>query len=69
MQPTLSDLEQRLDPEGFFRISRSVIVNLDAVREVRPVGGGHADLHLSDGQTLEVSRRRFKPLIDKLGEV
>jgi two-component system LytT family response regulator len=69
MQPTLSDLEQRLDPQGFFRISRSAIVNLDAVRELKPIGGGHADLHLSDGQTLEVSRRRFKPLIDKLGEV
>ena len=34
MQPSLSELEARLDPARFFRISRAAIVNLDAVREV-----------------------------------
>jgi two-component system LytT family response regulator len=68
MQPSLSDLEQRLDPRLFCRISRSAIVRLDAIREVLPAGGGHAELRLSSGRTLEVSRRRFKTLMAALGE-
>jgi two-component system LytT family response regulator len=68
MQPSLGDLEQRLDPEGFFRISRSAIVNLDAVNEVLPGAGGQAEVQLSNGAHLEVSRRRYKALIEKLSE-
>ena len=36
MQPTLNDLEARLDPARFFRVSRAVIVAIGAVREVQP---------------------------------
>ncbi len=68
MQPTLSDLEKRLDPARFFRISRAAIVNLDAVREVVPVTGGYGEVSLSNDTRLEVTRRRFKPLMDRLGE-
>jgi two-component system LytT family response regulator len=68
MQPSLSDLEERLDPEGFFRVSRSAIVNLDAIDEVLPGVGGQAEIQLTNGRMLEISRRRFKALIDKLGE-
>jgi two-component system LytT family response regulator len=66
MQPTLSELDDRLDPAAFFRVSRAAIVNLDAVREVLPQPGGHAEVRLSDETRLEVSRRRVKPLIDRL---
>lgn len=58
IQPRLSELEARLDPARFFRISRAAIVNLDAVREVAP---------LSNGDRIAVSRRRFKALVDRLG--
>jgi two-component system, LytTR family, response regulator len=66
MPPSLNDLERRLDPTRFFRVSRSVIVNLDAVREVLPAEGGHGEITLADGSRHEVSRRRFKELTDKL---
>jgi two-component system, LytTR family, response regulator len=66
MNPTLNELEARLDPRRFFRISRAAIVNLDAVKEVEPDTGGHGDVVLRDGTRLEVSRRRFKPLTDRL---
>ena len=66
MPPSLNDLERRLDPTRFFRVSRSVIVNLDAVREVVPAEGGHGEITLADGSRHEVSRRRFKELTDKL---
>ncbi len=67
MQPSLTELETRLDPSRFFRVSRSVIVNLSAVREVKPVPGGHGEAKLSNGVRLEVSRRRLKTLMDRLG--
>jgi two-component system LytT family response regulator len=67
MQPTLNELEERLDASQFFRISRAAIVNLDAVKEVAPLPGGHAEVRLTDGARLEVSRRRFKDLTARLG--
>jgi two-component system LytT family response regulator len=69
LDPTLNELEARLDPALFYRISRSVLVNLDCVREVRPLAGGIADLTLSTGELLEVSRRRLRELLDRLAGV
>jgi two-component system, LytTR family, response regulator len=66
MQPSLSDLEKRLDPRVFFRISRAAIVSLDAVQEVLPLIGGHGQVVLKGGARLEVSRRRLKELIARL---
>ena len=67
LEPTLSDLEERLDTALFFRLSRAVIVNLDSVTEVRPLVGGTADVVLNNGATLEASRRRVRDLLDRLG--
>jgi two-component system LytT family response regulator len=67
MPPTLNELEQRLDPRHFFRISRAAIVHLDAVREIAPTAGGHGEVTLRDGTRLEVSRRRFRELTERLG--
>ena len=66
MQPTLSELETRLDPESFFRISRAAIVGLAVVKEVQPISGGYGEVTLDNGERLEVSRRRFKELMEKL---
>ena len=67
LPPTLNELELRLDPRQFFRISRAAIVNLDAVKEVAPTAGGHGEVMLRDGMRLEVSRRRFRELTERLG--
>jgi two-component system LytT family response regulator len=67
LEPTLSDLEERLDAAAFFRISRAAIVKLDSVAEVRPQAGGTADVVLNNGATLEVSRRRVRELLERLG--
>jgi two-component system LytT family response regulator len=67
MQPTLVELEQRLDPDQFIRISRAAIVRLDAVREVVPLGGSQGEVVMVDGTRLEISRRRYKPLLERLG--
>lgn len=66
MQPTLAQLLRRLDGARFFQISRSVVVHLDAVREAKPHTDGTGQLVLSNGTTVEVSRRRWRPLLDQL---
>jgi two-component system LytT family response regulator len=68
MQPSLSDLEARLDPERFHRISRGAIVSLEAVRQVLPESGGHGEAVLSNGDRLEISRRRFRELMARLAD-
>ena len=67
MEPTLNDFERRLDPAVFCRISRAAIVNLDYVVEVHPLVGGYGDALLKTGARLEVSRRRLRDLMARLG--
>lgn len=66
IQPTLADLETRLNPAFFFRLSRSSIANLNEILEVVPLTGGHGEVILKGGARLEVSRRRMKDLLDAL---
>ena len=67
MDPTLHELEQRLDPARFFRASRAALINLNAVAGVYPMPGGSGEVLLKSGQRLEVSRRRFRDLLGVLG--
>ncbi|MTW05762.1 response regulator [Duganella ginsengisoli] len=58
---SLLQLEQRLDPQQFFRASRRHIVNLAHVRRVSQGADGALVLHL-DSMAIEVSRRRAATL-------
>ena len=66
MDPTLNDLERRLAPSRFFRVSRSALISLSAVGEVHPLPGGSGEVVLKGGQRLEVTRRRFRDLLESL---
>jgi two-component system LytT family response regulator len=66
MQPTLAALGRRLDPARFCQVSRTVLVHLDAVREARPFSDGAGEVLLSNGQTVAVTRRRWRALVDRL---
>ena len=57
LDPPLQEIEARLDPARFFRVSRSALINLNAVAEVHPMPGGAAEVALKNGVRLEVSRR------------
>jgi two-component system LytT family response regulator len=57
VRTTLDRLEQRLDPRRFVRVSRSAIVNVDRVAELRPWSHGDWVVVLSDGAKLKLSRR------------
>lgn len=66
MDPTLNELERRLAPSRFFRISRSALIGLNSVVEVHPLPGGSGEVVLKSGQRLEVARRRFRELLECL---
>jgi two-component system LytT family response regulator len=59
---SLTQLEEKLDPQQFFRASRRHIVNLDHVQGMRPAAGGGLALSLPDGVEIDVSRRRSSEL-------
>ena len=62
----LSRLEAKLDPEKFVRIHRSVIVNLDRVKSLRPLFNGDHIVVLKDGQELNLSRTYHERLMELL---
>ncbi len=56
LRDTLTNLETKLPPKLFLRISRSVIVNLDAVKELQPgLQGDHIAI-LHTGKQLTMTR-------------
>ena len=62
IRESMNDLEAALDPDAFVRIHRSVIVNLDRIREMRPVFRGELVVVLRDGTELRMSKSRREEL-------
>jgi two-component system, LytTR family, response regulator len=56
VRESMSALERRLDPVRFVRIHRSTIVNVDKIRELRPVFHGEFEVLLADGRNVRCSR-------------
>lgn len=53
---TMQALETRLNPQKFFRIHRSAIVNLDFLGEFKPIWSGAYRVILRNGTQLILSR-------------
>jgi two-component system LytT family response regulator len=62
----LKDLEARLDPEQFVRLSRGALVNISAIGKVTPMPGGIFRLFLTNGQQLQASRFHSRVLRERL---
>jgi two-component system LytT family response regulator len=56
IRSTLRDLMTKLDDNLFVRIHRSTIVNVERVVSVTPLQKGGSLLHLTQGESLKVSR-------------
>ena len=68
VDPTIAELEQKLDPRRFIRIHRSTILNLDYLLELRSLFGGRMLARLKDKKTeLSVSRDRAPAIKHRLG--
>jgi DNA-binding LytR/AlgR family response regulator len=61
---TLKELEERLDPEVFFRAHKSRLVNLKHIRAIMPWFGGRFKLLMRDqkGSEVELSRAQARAL-------
>jgi len=53
---SLSSMAQKLKPYGFIRIHRSVVVNISAVEELRPLPTGEYRLRVKGGKEYLVTR-------------
>lgn len=62
---TIAEVETRLDPINFARISRSAIINIDRIREIRPLWHGDFEVCLKDGIELRMSRRYRDRLLSR----
>jgi two-component system LytT family response regulator len=66
LREKMNDLEGRLDPAKFVRIHRSIIVNLDRIKELHPHFNGDYIVVLEDGRQLRLSRTRREHLEARL---
>jgi len=56
LRETLANLEAKLSPKRFLRVSRSAIVNLDRVKAVQPATRGEHVVLLKNGRELTLTR-------------
>lgn len=69
LREKMQDLETQLDPERFVRIHRSIIVNLERIKELHPHFNGDYIVVLEDGSQLKLSRSRRENLESRLRAV
>jgi two-component system LytT family response regulator len=66
LREKMHDLEGQLDPAKFVRIHRSIIVNLERIKEMHPHFNGDYIVVLEDGRELRLSRSRRENLEARL---
>lgn len=66
LRETMNAIEARLDPERFFRIHRSRIVNVERIQEMQPWLNGEYSIVLKTGGRLTISRGYREKLQEKL---
>ena len=64
---TLNAIESRLDPDIFFRIHRSHIINIERVKELQPWFNGEYVVFLKNGTRLTLSRGYREKLQERIG--
>ena len=61
----LKDLETRLDPNKFIRLSRGALANLEMIKKISPMPGGTYLVSFKNGQEISSSRLQSKILREK----
>ena len=68
LRETMNSIEARLDPEKFFRIHRSRIVNMERIQELQPWLNGEYAVLLQTGTRLTLSRGYREKLQERLAK-
>jgi two-component system LytT family response regulator len=68
LRETMNSIEARLDPEKFFRIHRSRIVNMERIQEMQPWLNGEYAVVLRNGTRVTLSRGYREKLQERLGK-
>ncbi|HMS42137.1 MAG TPA: response regulator [Pyrinomonadaceae bacterium] len=61
----LKDLETRLAPAKFIRLSRGALVNLELIKKISPMPGGTYQISLKNGQEITSSRLQSRILRER----
>jgi two-component system LytT family response regulator len=69
IRATMQSLETKLNPEKFVRVHRSVIVNVEKIKEIYPRSNGDQDLVLQNGRQLMLSRNYRDKFFTVLGDL
>ena len=68
LRETITELCRKLDPATFVRVHRSIIVNLDHVKEIYREGSSDGSVVLTNGQVLKTSKAGRQKLSD-IGQI
>ena len=66
IKKSMNSVEERLPPRHFFRANRQCIVNLQEIAAIEESVSLGYDVTMSDGKTIEISRRNAQELKDLL---
>lgn len=69
VRETMHGIEAKLDPEKFFRIHRSTLVQIDRIKELHPLFGGDYAVMLRNGTELTLSRNYRERLPELFGNL
>lgn len=69
IRETMQSIEAKLDPEKFFRIHRSTLVQIDRIKELHPLFGGDYAVILRNGTELNLSRNYRERLPELFGNL
>jgi DNA-binding LytR/AlgR family response regulator len=67
LRESISQMAEKLEPFGFIRIHRSVLVNISFVEEIRPHGTGEYLVRMTNGREFTVTRT-YKENLKSLAE-
>lgn len=67
LRESLTNLTNLFKEENYFRIHRSILINLDSVKEIVHSDFGEMDVRMTDGKLLHISKAHKKELFNKLG--
>jgi two-component system, LytTR family, response regulator len=68
LRRTMNEMEARLDPRIFARVSRSAIVNLDQIQDLVPIARGEYRVRLVTGAEIKLTRNYREKLETRLGD-